>query len=417
MSIKGQESIVENAVKLLQLKRLIILPLTVAIFGSFSSVSAHNCRNNLNPSASSNLELDASEIAARFPLYTALANGMVKTPASLLKSIAIEHRSSQDEVGREIEKILTRLNDPDQIAHIQRASLARTLKNLGVHHTDADPYETLSALSRFNLAAMTKIFDLPMGMDNRLSLESAARIIHARRTSGNITTNVLSATKITNLGFPMPGNSIHPFNRAIRSGDNVFFTMEFEDSAQGGEYGTFKFFLKKQYAQRGWVGPDDMEPSKLLTALEMVSPGTQQQVLTAYEMLTNRRGITLKGIDQFSLNLDQALLQEIWQPHLHNFSRLIFTYQDFLNLWEALLFKQESLVRETPEAWKKAAFPNIKDIKKIEPEQIREYFSHLSLNEKMSLAQVVFNIQIPWVLRVPGVTPHSQLHRTLDRKP
>lgn len=407
----------ENAVKLVQLNRLIILTLTVAIFGSFSSVGAHNCRNSLNPSAPSRLELDASEIAARFPLYTALANGMVKTPASLLKSIAIEHGSSQDEVGQEIEKILMRFNDPDQIAHIQRTSLARTLKNLGVHHTDADPYETLSSLSRFNLAAMTKIFDLPVGMDNRPSLDSAARIIHARRTSGDITTNVLSATKITNLGFPMPGNSIHPFNRAIRSGDNVFFTMEFEDSAQGGEYGTFKFFLKKEYAQRGWVGPDDMEPSKLLTALEMVSPGTQQQVLTAYEMLTNRRGITLKGINQFSLNLDQALLQEIWQPHLHNFSRLIFTYQDFLSLWEALLFKQESLVRETPEAWKKAAFPNIKDIKKIEPEQIREYFSHLSLNEKMSLAQVVFNIQFPWVLRVPGVTPHSQLYRTLDRKP
>ncbi|MBK7843272.1 MAG: hypothetical protein IPJ71_06175 [Bdellovibrionales bacterium] len=326
------------------------MTLTVAIFASFSSVGAHNCRNSLIPSASSTLELDASEIAARFPLYTALANGMVKTPASLLKSIAIEHGSSQDEVGREIEKILMRFNDPDQIAHIQRASLARTLENLGVQHTDADPYETLSSLSRFNLAAMRKIFDLPKGMDNRPSLESAARIIHARRTSGDITTNVLSATKITNLGFPMPGNSIHPFNRAIRSGDNVFFTMEFEDSAQGGEYGTFKFFLKKEYAQRGWVGPDDMEPSKLLTALEMVSPGTQQQVLAAYEMLTNRRGITLKGINQFSLNLDQALLQEIWQPHLHNFSRLIFTYQDFLSLWEALLFKQEILVRETPEA-------------------------------------------------------------------
>jgi hypothetical protein len=408
---------VENAVKLVKLNRLMILPLAVSIFGSLSSVGAHNCRQNLNPSTSSKLELEASEIAARFPLYTALANGMVKTPASLLKSIAIEHRSSQDEVGREIEKILKRFNDPDQIDQIQKASLARTLKNLGVQGIDADPYETLSALSRSNLAAMAKVLDLPMGMDNRPSLESAARIIHARRTSGDITTNVLSATKITNLGFPMPGNSIHPFNRAIRSGDNVFFTMEFEDSAQGGEYGTFKFFLKKQYAQRGWVGPDDMEPSKLLTALEMVSPGTQQQVLTAYEILTNRRGITLKGINQFSLNLDQALLQEIWQPHLHNFSRLIFTYQDFLNLWEALLLKQEILVRETPEAWQRAAFPNIKDVKKIKPEQTREYFSHLSLNEKLSLAQVVFNIQFPWVLRVPGVTPHSQLYRSLDKKP
>ncbi|MBK8203468.1 MAG: hypothetical protein IPK68_14445 [Bdellovibrionales bacterium] len=134
-------------------------------------------------------------------------------------------------------------------------------------------------------------------------------------------------------------------------------------------------------------------------------------------MLTNRRGITLKGINQFSLNLDQALLQEIWQPHLHNFSRLIFTYHDFLNLWKALLLKQEILVRETPEAWQRAAFPNIKDVKKIKPEQIREYFSHLSLNEKLSLAQVVFNIQFPWVLRVPGVTPHSQLYRSLDKKP
>lgn len=407
----------ENAVKLIQLKRLIILPLIAVIFGNFSSVSAHNCRNNLNPSTSSKLELDASEIAARFPLYTALANGMVKTPASLLKSIAIEHGSSQDEVGQEIEKILMRFNDPDEIAHIQRTSLARTLKNLGVHHTNADPYETLSSLSRFNLAAMTKVLDLPMGMDNRPSLESAARIIHARRTSGDITTNVLSATKITNLGFPMPGNSIHPFNRAIRSGDNVFFTMEFENSAQGGEYGSFKFFLKKQYAYRGWVGPDDMEPSKLLTALEMVSPGTQQQVLRAYEMLTNRRGITLKGINQFSLNLDQELLEEIWQPHLHKFSQLIFTYQDFMSLWEALLLKQEILVKNTPEVWMRAAFPNIMVIKKIEPEQMREYFSHLSLNEKLSLAQAVFNIQFPWVLRVPGVTPHSQLYRSFDQKP
>lgn len=407
----------ENAVKLVQLNRLIILPLAVSIFGSLSSVGAHNCRQILNPSTSSKLELEASEIADRFPLYTALANGMIKNPASLLRSIAIEHRSSQDEVGREIEKILKRFNDPDQIDQIQKASLARTLKNLGVQSIDADPYETLSALSRSNLAAMTKALDLPTGMDNRPSLESAARIIHARRTSGDITTNVLSATKITNLGFPMPGNSIHPFNRAIRSGDNVFFTMEFEDSAQGGEYGSFKFFLKKQYAQRGWVGPDDMEPSKLLTALEMVSPGTQQQVLAAYEMLTNRRDITLKGINQFSLNLDQELLEEIWQPHLHKFSRLIFTYQDFMSLWEALLLKQEILVKNTPEVWKRAAFPNSKDIKKIEPEQMREYFSHLSLNEKLSLAQAVFNIQIPWVLRVPGVTPHSQLYRSLDKKP
>lgn len=408
----------EIIVKPIQLKQLMILPLLVSIFGSFSSFGAHKCLQHVkNPLASSKVELDASEISAGFPLYTALANGMIKNPASLLKSIAVEHRTSQDEVGREIEKILKRFNDPEQIAHIQNASLARTLNNLGVQHTASDPYEALSALSRFNLAAMRKKFDLPMVTNNRPSLESAVRIIHARRTSGDITTNVLSATKITNLGFPMPGNSIRPFNRAIRSGDNVFFSMELEDSTKGGEYGTFKFLLRKEYAQRGWVGPDDMEPSKLLTALEMVSPGTQQQVLTAYEILTGRQGITLKEINQLSLSLDQNILQEIWLPHLHNFSQLIFTYRDFLNLWETLLLKQEILVKESPEAWQRAAFPKIKDIKKVPSEKIGESFSRLSLNDKMSLAQVVFGIQIPWVLRVPGVTPHSQLYRSGDVEP